>query len=244
MPSPRLRRAQWRHAFSRKEAQPAPALQCDAQRATVPAAGVEDQPRTDPGQPGAAPDPCPAACRHAVCGQADHRQRAAAEPARCRLSAAGRGPGQRPAQPAARVAGPGTGPGHRLRPAGPDGGLRRCPAVGAVRQRHQHPADGARRNAGSGGLRGSGPAGQAGPRTTPDDGPDEPDEPAVRPGAGRHHGGQPGGGPAGLRAVADPAAGAGPGACLHRRIALQRRRLQPEFPMDARRCAAISRSAT
>jgi ATP-binding cassette subfamily B protein len=42
------------------------------------------------------------------------------------------------------------------------------------------------------------------------------------------------GGPAGLRAVADPAAGRGTGAGLHRRSAFQCGGLQPQLPMDAR----------
>ncbi|KAG0738679.1 hypothetical protein G6F24_017551 [Rhizopus arrhizus] len=72
-----------------------------------------------------------------------------------------------------------------------------------------HPADGTCGDIGPGGLRGPGPAGQTGPRAAPDHGPDEPDEPAVRPGAGCDPRGQPGHRPAGLRAVADPAARAG-----------------------------------
>ncbi|KAG0772022.1 hypothetical protein G6F22_016030 [Rhizopus arrhizus] len=215
-PSARIRRAQYAHACHshrwrrrREETQPAPALQGDAQPAAVPAHGLADQPRAHPGQPRPAPDPCAAAGGDAVRRQADHRQRPAPEPARCRLPTAGRGAGQRHAQPTAGPAGTGIRPGHRLGPARPPGQLCRCPAVGTVRQRHQHPADGTCGDIGPGGLRGPGPAGQTGPRAAPDHGPDEPDEPAVRPGAGCDHRGQPGHRPAGLRAVADPAARAG-----------------------------------
>jgi len=77
-PSARRARAQWRHAYCRREeTQPAPALQGDAQSAPLPAHGLEDQSGADPGQPGAAPDPCAAAGGDALRRQADHRQRPA-----------------------------------------------------------------------------------------------------------------------------------------------------------------------
>jgi hypothetical protein len=52
--------------------------------------------------------------------------------------------------------------------------------------------------------------------------------------AGRDHRGQPGRWPGGVCAVADRAAGRGPGAGLHRRVALQRAGLLAQLPVDAR----------
>jgi ATP-binding cassette, subfamily B, bacterial len=87
------------------------------------------------------------------------------------------------------------------------GQLRRHTALGAVHQRHQHPPDGARRDPRPRGLRGpraAGPLDRARRQTM---GRMNLMGPALRPGAGRDHGRQLRRRPAGLRAVADPAAG-------------------------------------
>src|SRR5690606_7864535 len=69
-----------------------------------------------------------------------------------------------------------------------------------------------------------------------------PDGPAARPGAGRDHRGQLRHRPAGIRALADRAAGGGAGAGLPRRSAFQRAGLFAQLPVDARAPAARIRA--
>ena len=81
------------------------------------------------------------------------------------------------------------------------------------------------------------------PRAPADDGAHEPDEPAVRPGAGRDHGGELRRRPAGVRAVADRAAGGRADSGLRRRGALQRAGLFAQLPVDAGAAPARIRAA-
>ena len=81
------------------------------------------------------------------------------------------------------------------------------PARRAGHQRLERAADGACRHARPRGFRGCRVPGPARAGAAPDQRPAHPDGPAVRPGAGRRHRREPRRRPAGLRAVADPAAG-------------------------------------
>lgn len=211
---------------------PARALRCAAQPAALPAPYLADQPLVERQQHRPARAARADADRHVVHRQADHRRGDPPGGPTAGIRFVDPGIGQRPAQPAAGVAGAGTGAGDRLGPARPPGRLRRCLAVGVVQQRGQRAADGTRRAAGSGGFRRPRPAGQAGSRTPPDHEPHEPDEPVVRPGAGCDHRGQPCGWPAGVCALVDRAAGHCVDSGLHRRGAFQCAGLFAQLPVD------------
>ena len=121
----------------------------------------------------------------------------------------------------------------RVRRAGQAGRADRFAVVGKIHQCHQRAPDAARRHPGPRGFRGQRTAGQARPRAPPDDGPHDPDEPAVRPGPGPGDRDQFRRRPDDLRTLADAAVAGRAGARLHWRGALQCAELFIEFCLDA-----------
>ena len=134
-------------------------------------ARLADQPDAHARPGRAAPRPRAAAGGHALRRQADHRRGRAAGAGAARaddLRAVAR---ERPARPHRLAARAGVRAGGALRRAGPRRLAARLAAVGAVQQRDQPAADGARRDARPRGLRGQRAAGPARARAPPGGGP-------------------------------------------------------------------------